>query len=480
MLGWLDSPSKELKKLPELIKIKDSLKKLNFENLVLLGMGGSSIGPKVFKAILAPENSNFYILDSTHPSDIKKIEDKINIAKTLFIVASKSGSTLEPNILYKYFWHELEKLNILEPAKHFMAITDPITHLEQESQEQGFLQGPFGDPDIGGRYSALSAFGLMPALLMNINTKELLERALVMSNNCRDENININLGAQLGLFLAEQVNNNRDQLVFYFSPKIKSFGWWLEQLIAESLGKNNSGIVPIINPDTYINSHKDVSCFISLGDEEITNNINTPVINIKINNILELGAEMFRWQFATSIIGALLELNPFDQPDVEKSKIQAKNILEEMRKDPNKKLHNNIFDQKEFIEFLTQAQNKSYLAILSYLEDNQENNIYLKNLSNALAYKLKLPVLIQRGPSYLHSTGQLFKGGKNDGCFLLLSNSYPVDLPSFYAGLGFKDINISQALGDNQAMKDAHRQIMHIALKDAPVGFKEIMALIKH
>ena len=473
-------------------KIKNNINKYNFKHIVLMGMGGSSNGPRVFQAILAPHSHNFHIIDTIHPTAIKKLEDKLDLAQTLFIVASKSGSTLEPHLLYEYFFGKLKALGLSEPARHFMAITDPTTLLEQESQEQGFLPGPFGNPLIGGRYSALSAFGIMPALLMNIDVELILTNAKLMAQRCRETQLDHNPGARLGIFLGTHAQAGRNELVFYFSPSVKALGWWLEQLIAESLGKNNSGILPIIDSDTHILSEKSIICHINLAGENINNiNTNIPSFSIELENIYELGAEMFRWQIAVSIAGIILELNPFDQPDVEKSKIQARAILDQMIKNPAQDVLaiNNIISKnspglviynQDINNFTAKIIHKNYIALLSYLEDTETNKAYEEKLKSDLSKHFNKPVLIQQGPRYLHSTGQFFKGGFNEGCFFLVTGPYSTELPSNYPALGIKDIHLSQALGDARAMAEDGRHILHIHFKDLTVGFQELLSLIKH
>lgn len=492
MLDWLSSPEDQLRSLDSLKNIKNNIKKYNFNSFVLMGMGGSSNGPRVFQAMLGSDFNNFHIIDTIHPAAIKKLEDKLDLAHTLFIVASKSGSTLEPQLLYKYFYSQLEALGVDEPARHFMAISDPITPLEQESQEQGFLPGPFGDPLIGGRYSALSAFGIMPALLMNIDAELLLKNAQTMAKRCRESELLNNPGAQLGVFLGSNAEEGRNELVFYFSDSLKPLGWWLEQLIAESLGKNNSGILPIIDSNTHINNKKTIVCYINLSGEKITHiHNNIPSFSLELENIYELGAEMFRWQIAVSIAGIILGLNPFDQPDVEKSKIQARAILDQMIKNPdqdflatpkqkNEESAGLIIYKHSMSKFLAQARDKSYVALLSYLDETRTHGAYLEKLKMSLSNLLKKPVLIQQGPRYLHSTGQFFKGGSNEGCFFLLTGAYITNLPSVYPALGIKDIHLSQALGDARAMTEAGRHIIHIHFKDLSVGFQELLSLIKH
>jgi glucose-6-phosphate isomerase len=472
MLDWLHSP--ELENIKYLEKIKEKVKIYNFKYIILIGMGGSSIGPKVFKAILAPKADNFFICDTIHPDALKELEEKLDLRQSFFIIASKSGSTLEPHVVFDYFLTKIKNLGIENYAQHFMAITDPDSALHNKALEENFIVGPLGQKNIGGRYSALSAFGLMPALLMDIDIKKLITSAHAMALLSKQNNNNPAL--QRAQFLASNYQNNRNELIFYFSKSLKPLGAYLEQLIAESLGKNNKGIVPIIEEQKYINSNKSMSCTIALLGEEVFNNKNIPSLNITIKNIYDLGGEIFCWHMAISLCGALLNINPFDQPDVESSKKQSRAMIDLIQK---QSVVNYNYDQN-INNFFNNINEKSYIAILSFLENNNIINNYLEELKKYLSTKYKRPVLIQKGPSYLHSTGQLFKGGANEGAFLLLSGSYTHDMKSFMSGVSIKDLHLSQALGEAQAMRDAKRLIFHHNFKDTLLGFKELLSLIKH
>lgn len=487
MLDWLNAPEVGLHSLPQLEVLKDKIQQRNFSAIALLGMGGSSLAARVFKQCLASSSGRpFFIVDTIHPSAIWRLEEQIDIKSTLFIVASKSGSTLEPNLLYHHFVTRLLEEGISDAASHFMAITDPVSSLEQRAAENGFLQGPFGSPLIGGRYSALSAFGLMPALLMDIDAKRLLLAARDMSELCRIEfPLPDNPGAMLGAFLGLNAIKGRDQLRLYFSERLKPLGGWLEQLIAESLGKNGQGITPILrDAPVDLESRSSMHCFIELDGELAFNSAKkrlsddkTPYHTIRLANTYDIAAEMFRWEIGTSVAGTVIGVNPFDQPDVEKSKDAARAIMnnwDSMKQ--NIASADPIFYDHHVMESLIEtAPSAKYCAILSYLDESHENLQVLSALAQKLQRALAMPVLVQTGPRYLHSTGQLFKGGANEGCFLMITGPYSHDFPSDILGLSFKDIHLSQALGDQEAMNKAQRKLWRLDLKNIQA---DIQALI--
>ncbi len=501
MMDWLDEPREILSQIEEWKKRVAELKN-DFTTVVLLGMGGSSLAVKVFQEILGTKSSlNFFVLDTIHPDAIEKIEDNIDLRRSLFIVASKSGSTLEPNLLYRHFWQSLEKQGE-EPAQHFIAITDPETSLAKEALEKNFLVLAKGNAWIGGRYSALSIFGILPAFFLGIDAELLLKRAVVMANNCGpsipEEH---NPAFLLGLFLGTNAILGRDQLAFHFSKSLQPFGMWLEQLIAESLGKDEGGIVPLIDGSAeYLAFPKAMHCIIELADEPIDAKLKEKIKNSGLSYVQldlasrdDLGAEMFRWEVAVSLAATLLKSNPFDQPDVEKSKQGASKILALMKNGqfsfPKHPCYSSesleIFDEgsdKETINilarFFSAIKKGDYCAVLSYLDENEENSALLKAFKQQIVQRA-VPTLLQSGPRYLHSTGQLFKGGKNNGHFILITGPYAKKIMS-QGGLIFGDIHLSQALGDYQAMLDQKRHILHIHLKDISMGFRELLALSKH
>jgi transaldolase/glucose-6-phosphate isomerase len=502
MLDWLDEPREMLEHLESLQEICRQVKERSFSAIVLLGMGGSSLAVKVFQEILAPGAIKFLVLDTIHPAAIERVQENIDLSSTLFIVASKSGSTLEPNLLYRYFLSELKNIKVKNPSSHFMAITDPNTPLAKEAAALGFLTGAAGNPLIGGRYSALSPFGLVPALLMDIDAKKLLETSMTMLNDCGPTvMIEHNPGALLGLFLAANALKGYDQLVFHFSPKLKTLGLWLEQLIAESLGKQQNGIVPITEGNIdHLALPKAMHCVLELAGDPILSSTKealkkaqVAVVYLDMPELYALGAEMFRWQIAVSSAGSVLKLNPFDQPDVEKSKLSAALILKQMSEKKFVAPQGPCFSSsaldifahgsdKETINilasFFSAIKNGDYCGILSYLDETDKNLSLLQSLVLQISQR-SVPTLLESGPRYLHSVGQLFKGGKNNGHFILITGTYDADLTSDL-GLSFKDIHLSQAFGDYQAMLDEGRHILHIHLKDIVVGFRELLALSKH
>lgn len=494
MLDWLNEPAEIQISLPALKAIKNDISSHNFSATVLLGMGGSSLSPKVFQAMLAPESTeSFYVLDTIHPDAIARLSRGIDLKKTLFIVASKSGSTLEPNLLYRYFLSRLIEEGAQDPYQHFMAITDPVTSLEQESMENGFLKGPFGKPGIGGRYSGLSPFGILPAWLMGIDVERLLKNAVAMEHATGPSVLaQHNPAGPLGAFLATCVAHAKDQLLIHLSPALASFGMWLEQLIAESLGKNGTGIVPII-ADADDDSPSIASAHIVIGlASELSampalkrdHEKDAAIFRITINDEYEVGALMFRFQMAVALTASVLKINPFNQPDVEKSKLRAKEIIAKImngiapiEEAPPFDLGNlEIFG--DLAGFFAHVGRTDYCAVLSYLDETWDHVLKLKTLKSAIAQKTQSATMLQTGPRYLHSTGQLFKGGKNNGHFLVITGPYAEDRPSGMGVLSLGDVHLSQALGDILALRESGRRVLHIRLKDITFGLHDLIKVI--
>lgn len=453
MLDWLDEPQAMLSSLASYEQVA-SLALARFSHVVLLGMGGSSASAKMFKEILAP-SSSFLILDSIHPEAVKSVEEAIDVNKSLFIVASKSGSTMEPLLLYQHF---LKKLTSTDPYSHFMAITDPISDLEQESMEKGFLHAPLAKPGIGGRYSGLSVFGILPALLMGIDVKPLLRSAILMSKNT---SFSVSIDQNPAVTLAQVlVRANQKKLFIYLSLSLKPMATWLLQLIAESLGKEDQGVVPIIT---------DGPCDIAIT----LNGEPTPEVSklsMSIPSFLDLGGLMFRWQMGVALAGVLLNIDPFDQPDVERSKELAREIIDKLLKGQK------IADETpEHAHDFLEPASKDYCAILSYLAEDKKTMSELLKLKEAIAPFFKQAVMLEVGPRYLHSTGQLFKGGVNCGRFLLITADAKNDYLKSYGDLSMGQIHLSQALGDLKALKERGRKVLHLHLKDPLINSQKIM-----
>lgn len=485
MLDWLDEPQDMYNNLGSLLDIKDRIERQDFSFTVLLGMGGSSLSARVFQEILAPHTiNNFFIVDTIHPHAIARLEKLLDLKKTLFIVSSKSGSTIEPNLLYHYFYDRLTKAGVSDPYVHFMAITDPISPLEQESQECGFLSGPFGKPGIGGRYSGLSPFGVMPALLMDIDVKPLLLKAIEMARSLGPSIcVNDNEASSLAAFMAACKKNYRDQLIIHLSPSLRPFGMWLEQLVAESLGKDDDGLVPIVayGGISFTPAHMHVLIELD-GEPIVTNELkDEPVFRMSIKDQNYLGALMFYWQMATALFASVFKLNPFDQPDVERSKTLAKELL--MKGVPETQDHalkrkGLDLDQDKLGSFLMKIKPDDYLVLVSYLDETEESTDRLNELRAALQKSLEVPILVQVGPRYLHSTGQLFKGGRNNGHFLLLTAPYLEDRSSALDHHMFSDVHLSQALSDLMALKEKHRQTHYIHLNDEARGLTQLLSMV--
>ncbi len=483
MMDWLFEPQSMLENLDNLIiKIKEVLAH-NFSHVVLLGMGGSSLAPYVFNEVFE-KNSNypkFFVLDSIHPHEILTIQAQIDIKNTLFIVSSKSGSSLEPNVLYNYFIEEMQKANVKDIYKHFLAITDPVTSLEQESMEKGFLLSVFGKPNIGGRFSACSVFGLVPLLLMGHDAKTLLQHAVTMVNECAPSVLpKDNPGFLLGTFLGTNAKLGCDKLKIYVSKSLKPFGMWLEQLIAESLGKQGLGIVPVVSDD-FIEKPDVMHCFIELHGEKISNAQDTSSsIVLNLQNKQELMAHMFLWQIAVSVAGIILGINPFDQPDVELSKILAKKALSDGQDnlkahfiEDNLKIYSS--NNLNLHDFIKPIKSSDYCAILSFLHEG--NKEFLLDLKKSLT-NTKAEVLCQTGPRYLHSTGQLFKGGGNNSHFILLTSFYEQDL-MLNNKFSFAKAHFSQAMGDFMALSQKGKNIVWIDILSNQ-GFADLIYRIKN
>lgn len=468
MLDWLFEPKNIIEQLPVLNEKTNKTLQHNFSHIVLLGMGGSSLAPYVFNEIF-PKKSNypqFLVLDSIHPCEVSNIEKQIDLSTTLFIVSSKSGNTLEPLILYEYFLQQLKLIKVQDPYRHFIAITDPISNLEKEAVEEGFLETFFGNPNIGGRFSASSVFGVIPLLLMGQDAVSLLNNTVKMTDECAPSMLaKDNKGFLLGAFLAANILHKKDKLKIYLSKSLSSFGLWLEQLLAESLGKNKTGIIPIIS-SSYDAKEDAVHCFIELMQDETKMPLytdNDSVIKLVLDDTDDIMAQMFLWEVAVSVVGMVLKINPFDQPDVELSKVLAKKALLHQEKPTPLIVTNNAniyFSQaKNILDFLDNIKAIDYCALLSFLPSSAHKN--LLDLANIISQKTSY-IIIQTGPRYLHSTGQLFKGGADNSHFIIITGPYEEDKHT--KSISFKKAHYAQAVGDFMALSQRGKSVMWIEL----------------
>jgi glucose-6-phosphate isomerase len=478
-LGWLDIANTMSANISMLKSFASDVHDAGFRHVVLLGMGGSSLGAAVLGHIFG--NSSLYprliVLDSTLPESIQATVDSIDPALTLFLVSSKSGTTTEPLILYTFLRNLLEKeLGKEKAGRHFVAITDGGTPLVKLAEQDGFRHIFLNPPDIGGRYSVLSYFGLVPAALIGMDIATLLDRAETMRRNCAaDMPDNRNAGAWLGACMGTLALHGRDKLTLITSPSIADFGLWAEQLIAESTGKEGKGIIPVSNepvmePDCY----GDDRLFIYLrvvGDEnhamdKAVNDLissGQPAIVLQLKDTYDIGTEFFRWEFATAVAGALLGIQPFNQPDVQESKDVTARLLKEFSKSgqlPDLETTGSLAD------LLSHIAEGRYLAVMAYLNQTSEIDMALEKLRRKVAETYRIATTLGYGPRFLHSTGQLYKGGKNSGLFFQLTGDHNGDLPVPGKPYSFGTVANAQALGDFQALQAAGRAVVRVNLQE--------------
>jgi transaldolase/glucose-6-phosphate isomerase len=498
-LGWLHVAEKMAENLADLKAFTREVREAGFQHVVHMGMGGSSLAPLAFQQIFATGERGLplTVLDTTDPATILGIERRLPLAQTLFIVASKSGTTAEPLAFLEYFYAKVRGLKGERAGENFVAITDPGTPMAKSAQERGFRRVFLNFTDIGGRYSALSYFGLVPAALMDLDLDELLVRALRVLHACAScVPMPENPGMVLGVALGELARRGRDKVTLVMPPALAALGMWLEQLLAESTGKEGTGLLPVAgeplgDPSAY-GSDRLFVYFRLLGEvedrgEEAVAALRTagqPVITITMEDRLDLGQEFFRWEVATATAGAVLGINPFDQPNVQESKDNTNRLLAVVREKgqlPEEKpsviegpLQLYFQDSAPtaaaaLSRFLNQARPGDYLALLAYFREGAATEVALTAIRRQLRDRLHLATTLGYGPRYLHSTGQLHKGGPNTGLFLELTadNQEDAQVPGRPCTFGiFKQ---AQALGDLEALRQHGRRVMRLHL-GADVG----------
>ncbi len=492
-LGWLVLPEMMHDNLEDLSSFASQIKDEGLSHVVLFGMGGSSLAPDVFQKIFgnAPGYPGLLVLDSTHPSAVRSVEDKLDLNRTLFLVSSKSGTTLETLSLFRYFWNE-SSLKTKSPGEHFVAITDPGTPLMKLAQERGFRRVFEANPDVGGRYSALTYFGMVPAALIGMDMHRLIDRAWTASENCafcgsEDQAAGIILGAALG-----EVSRDRDKLTFIASDSIRSFPDWLEQLIAESTGKDDRGILPVAGePLVPVNEYGQDRCFVFLtlsgeSDTELEDRMKAlkqaghPFVRIELSDKFDLGREIFSWEMAVASAGSVLGIHPFNQPDVQLAKDFTKKAMENIGGEEGNDEETWSFDEPEGLAqalkgWLGQAKPGDYIAIQAYLPPSKEVTEALQSIRVELLKRTQLATTLGYGPRFLHSTGQLHKGGPNRGLFLQLVDEPNTELPVPETDYSFKNLIKAQAVGDYRALKQRGRRILRVNLKsDVSRGLRKL------
>ena len=486
-LGWLTVTEAMRQQAPALTSFAHEVRDAGFRRVVLLGMGGSSLGPEVLRQAFgsAPDYPELIVLDSTVPAWVQSVSQAVDPARSLFLVSSKSGSTTEPNLLYAYFRDLVEKAVGKDQAgRHFIAVTDPGSRLETLAAQTGFRRAFLNPSNIGGRYSILSYFGLVPAALAGLDLIKLLDRADAMRQAVGPSvPASQNPAAWLGLAMAVLARHGRDKLTLLTSQSIDSFGLWVEQLIAESVGKEGKGIVPIVgesvehlgrSPDDYggdrifvylrLNGDDNRACDAAM---QAVHGAGQPVVRLDLADKYDLGAEFFRWELATAIAGSYMGINPFDQPNVQ----QAKDMTEEAlsRFDAAGNLPS-VNDSGSLAQLLAAAGKGDYLAIMAYLHQTPEIDQALDALRRKITNKWGIAVTVGYGPRFLHSTGQLHKGGPGSGLCLQLTAGHNPDLPIPGTNYTFGLVADAQAAGDLEALLASNRRAARVALGSNPAA----------
>ena len=469
-LGWLNTPSSILDSVDDLTRFAHKVRDEGTRHVVLLGMGGCSLGAEVLSQCLGHVEGwpELVVLDSTIPARIASVVKSIDPARTLFLVSSKSGTTVEPNMLYKFFRRVVDDAIGVESAgDRFVAITDADTALDDLAQQAGFRRVFRNRPDIGGRYSVLSYFGLVPAALIGFDIQGLLNSAIALQTACGPTiPASVNAGAWFGAVLGSLALSGRDKLTILTSPSLASFGLWAEQLVAESLGKNGLGIVPIADePVGDLGHFGDDRLFVSLelaGDDSGVRSIvdrlasdGHPLVRYRIGDVCELGGEFYRWQFAVAVAGAVMGVHPFDQPDVQKAKDLTNEALTRFASQGQSP---ELTQEGSVEQLISDMRPGDYLAILAYLEQTPELDAALAGLRSAIASKYTILTTLGYGPRYLHSTGQLHKGGANNVAALMLTapHVHDIDIPG--ESFSFGILSDAQASSDLEALRSAGRK----------------------
>jgi transaldolase/glucose-6-phosphate isomerase len=522
-LGWVTVVEQVADQADELAAFSERIRRDGFTHVMLLGMGGSSLCPEVFRRTFGRRQGfpELQVLDSTDPATIRSFEQKIDLPHTLFIVASKSGSTTEPLMFYKYFFHRVREIKGERAGENFVAITDPGTLMEQMAKGDNFRRIFLNPADIGGRYSALSFFGMVPAALQGCSFKTLLDRAERAVQACAScVPAADNPAARLGAILGTLATQGRDKLTLSIAPEIASLGLWIEQLIAESTGKDGKGIVPIAGetlgaPDVYTNTlpqtpvNDRLFVHISIGapDAGTENKLRAleaaghPVVRRVLNDALDLGEEFYVWEMATAIAGAVMGINPFDQPNVQESKDNTKRLLEEYKQKgalPGQTLIAEGQGMKVLIEsphapgpgtepladvvkgYLNHVPPGYYLAFLNYIQETEEHEKLIQTMRLHLRDVLQVATTTGYGPRFLHSTGQLHKGGADNGVFIQLTADDAEDVAIPGEPFTFGILKQAQALGDFRSLASRNRRALRIHLgKDATAGLRALLGIVQ-
>lgn len=516
-LGWLTITQQQIHQISRLQNLAKEIENSSFRYILLLGMGGSSLCAEVFRMTfgVVPGFPELYVLDSTVPAQVKSFENCVDLSKTVCIVASKSGATTESLALLKYFFDRIQQISHGKVGDHFIAITDPGSALEDIAREAHFREIVFGVPDIGGRYSALSNFGMVPAALMGVNVKHLLHRAERMRRNC-DSCVpaKSNPGVVLGVTLGVLAKSGYDKVTFITSPAVSGLGPWLEQLLAESTGKEGVGIIPITDeplgePSVYGNDR--VFAYIRYKDGMDTEQdakvdalklAGQPVICIDVSELINLGKEFFLWEMATAVASSLLGINAFDQPNVQESKDCTRDYLNGFRQSGCLQGDEPFFTDGKICIFvdlasrdvfsdacsleaileahLSRVREGDYVALNAYVERTPVVHQIFQEIRVGIRNVKKVATTLGYGPRFLHSTGQLHKGGPNSGVFIQITSDDGEDLAIPGEPYTFGVLKMAQAIGDMRSLTRLGRRVISVHLgADVEGGLRVVQKAIQ-
>ncbi len=516
-LGWLEVIDAQRGEIAAHTALAEAIVAEGFTDVLLLGMGGSSLGPEVLSRVIggAPGSPRLHVLDSTDPAQVLRFDEAVDLRTTLVVVASKSGTTLEPNVFLAYFFDRLTQVvGPAEAGRHVVAITDPGSQMQAAAERDGFRAIAFGEPTVGGRFSILSAFGMVPAALTGIDTGRLLDEASQMAQACREDDAAANPGVALGVVIGEAAKAGRDKLTIVASPGIAPLGAWLEQLVAESTGKNGVAVIPVDleprgEPSTYGSDRLFVYLRLASGPDggqdefiEQLNRSGQPVVQIDLQDVYALGQEFFRWQFATAVTGSVLGINPFDQPDVEASKIKTRVLTDAFEQEGALPAEAPVVLDADMAIFTDEANIRAigpvatpaeaiaahlrrvgsgdYVALLAYIDMNIDNIAALQEMRAVIRAQSGAATCLGFGPRFLHSTGQAYKGGPDTGVFLQITCDDATDLQVPGRAFTFGVVKAAQARGDFGVLEDRGRRALRVHLgPDVAAGLQALRAAVE-
>ena len=521
-LGWLGIVEEQSANRSLFENLAAEIRAAGFAHMLLLGMGGSSLCVEVLEMTFGKAQGfpQVHVLDSTDPAEVSAVESKIDLAKTIFVVSSKSGSTLEPNIFKQYFFERVkEVVGAAEAGKRFIAITDPGSKMQQVAEADGFRQIYFGLPSIGGRYSALSNFGMIPGAIQGLDIAKFLQSTEEMVRGCgADVPAHENPGVFLGAILGTAQKAGRDKVTIFASPGISDLGAWLEQLLAESTGKDGKGLIPVDreaigSPNVYGKDRVFVYLRLETGPDSkqeaaiaALEQAGQPVVRISVPDVYALGQEFFRWEIATAVAGSIIGINAFNQPDVEASKIETKKLTSEYEKSGSLPAESPMLEEggiKLFTDdknaaalkqaagadkslvgclraHLSRLRAGDYFAVLGYIEMNGAHEAQLQSIRHAVREKKHVATCLGFGPRFLHSTGQAYKGGPNSGVFQQITCDDAADVPVPGQKYTFGVVKAAQARGEFQVLADRDRRALRVHLgRDLAAGLAALQRAIQ-